>query len=115
MRKVFAELYKGYIKLYNEKPSIPANYDVKEVEIPDGLDGGRVFVGLSVASVKDTYGYGISLFHDIHEKAQKELGNCYNEIEFNTALLSRGWRSTLEVQDITNEYIADTKFKNGIK
>ena len=61
------------------------------------------------------YGYGISLFHDIHEKAQKELGNCYNEIEFNTALLSRGWRSTLEVQDITNEYIADTKFKNGIK
>ena len=54
-------------------------------------------------------------FHDIHEKAQKELGNCYNEIEFNTALLSRGWRSTLEVQDITNEYIADTKFKNGIK
>ena len=60
MRKVFAELYKGYIKLYNEKPSIPVNYDVKEVQIPDGLDGGRVFVGLSVASVKDTYGYGIS-------------------------------------------------------
>ena len=60
MRKVFAELYKGYIKLYHEKPSIPANYDIKEVEIPDGLDGGRVFVGLSVASVKDTHGYGIS-------------------------------------------------------
>ena len=60
------------------------------------------------------YGYGISLFYDVHEQAKKALGDCYNEIDFNRALLSNGWCSTSEVQRITNEYIEDTKLVNGI-
>ena len=60
------------------------------------------------------YGYGIALFHDVHVQAQKELGDCYNEIEFNRALLSNGWCSTAEVKRIANEYITNTKFVNGI-
>lgn len=60
------------------------------------------------------YGYGIILFHDVHEQAKKTLGDCYNEIEFNRALLSNGWCSSTELQRIADEYIAETKFVNGI-
>ena len=31
---IFADLYKGYIKLYKEKPSMTEGHDVKEFTIP---------------------------------------------------------------------------------
>ena len=55
------------------------------------------------------YGYGINFFVDIHEYAKDQLGKNYNEIEFNSVLLSHGWCSLGELQELVDEYIADTK------
>lgn len=61
------------------------------------------------------YGYGIMYFHGIHETAKSKLGSAYNEIEFNAAILSKGWCSLGEVQNIVDEYIADKQFTLNLK
>jgi len=55
------------------------------------------------------YGYGINYFVDIHNYAKEQLGKNYNEIEFNSVLLSHGWCSLGELQKVVDEYIANTK------
>ncbi len=60
------------------------------------------------------YGYGRSYFVDLHERAQKELGTVYDELSFNSALLSHGWCSYDELNKIVDEYIAEQKFLYGL-
>ena len=43
------------------------------------------------------------------------MGINYNEIEFNAAILSKGWCSLGEVQNIVDEYIADKQFTLNLK
>lgn len=56
------------------------------------------------------YGYGMSYIVKLHEKAKTELGENYNEVEFNGTLLSEGFGPTLtRAAEITDEYIEKNK------
>ena len=59
------------------------------------------------------YGYGMSYFVDLHDNAKQKLGDLYDEIEFNAAILSHGWCSLGELKQVCDEYIADTNFVLG--
>lgn len=63
-----------------------------------------------------SYGFGSMYILDLHEKAMTELGSSYNEIEFNTELLSYGEAGleylTLEISDYV---IGKNSSSNGIK
>ena len=60
------------------------------------------------------YGFGRIFFLDLHLDAQEKLGEFYNEIDFNAALLSHGWCSGDELVKIQKEYIDHTAFLNGL-
>ena len=65
---IFADLYKGYIKLYKEKPSMTEGHDVKEFTIPEDLAKDRMYVGLSLAtSTNEQFGYGVALCETLDE------------------------------------------------
>ena len=56
------------------------------------------------------YGYGVIFMDRIHKEAQNALGECYNEIEYNAAIMQHGWCSLGKLQQLTDEYIEDTLF-----
>ena len=60
------------------------------------------------------YGYGRSYFKDIHDYAKNELGNLYNEIEFNSLIQSKGWCSYDILDEMIDGYIEETKFIYGV-
>lgn len=66
-------------------------------------------------TVYAAYGYGKYYFVHLHDKAQKILGEHYNEIEFNAMLLSNGWTSLDLLQQTYDRYMAKTCHKYGIK
>ena len=52
------------------------------------------------------YGYGIYSMLNLHDKAKSALGDKYNEVEFNGALLSDGMGPALSrAEQITSDYI----------
>lgn len=55
------------------------------------------------------YGYGKYYFVKLHEEAKKALGSSYNEIEYNAALLSKGWTGLGELKNTSDEFIASKK------
>lgn len=61
------------------------------------------------------YGYGMSFFVDLHDNAKELLGSYYNEVEFNSVILSHGWCSFDELVRITDEYIQETLHKCTLK
>jgi len=63
--KIFADLYKGYIKLYDKAISCTQGHDVKELEVDDILVSKTMYVGLSVATSEDIHGYGVQLSDDL--------------------------------------------------
>lgn len=63
--KIFADLYRGYIKLYNKPISCTQGHDVKELEVDDTLASKTMYVGLSVATSEDIHGYGVQLSNDL--------------------------------------------------
>ena len=60
------------------------------------------------------YGYGMSFYVDLHNNAQMKLGKYYNEVEFNSVILSHGWCSLDELTRITDEYIQETLHKCSV-
>ena len=44
----------------------------------------------------------------IHGQAQEKLGTYYDEIEYNQAIMAKGWCSLGTLQELSDEYIADT-------
>lgn len=60
------------------------------------------------------YGYGMSFMLDLHKDAEKQLGEFYDEVEFNSVVLSHGWCSLSELQRIVDEYIEETLFENNL-
>ena len=52
------------------------------------------------------YGYGKYFFIKLHKDAKNALGGAYNEVEYNKALLSKGWVGLDMLQEVHNEYIA---------
>lgn len=70
--KIYADLYKGYIKLYDKEISKTTGHDIKELEVSDTLASKTIYVGLSLASCGETYGYGIQLSNSLdHIRAVK--------------------------------------------
>lgn len=56
------------------------------------------------------YGYGMYYIYNLHEKAKAELGDKYDEVEFNGVLLSEGFGPTLtRAKQITESYIKKNK------
>jgi len=61
------------------------------------------------------YGYGKYYFMKLHDNAKAILGKYYNEIDFNTMLLSKGWTKLGELEDTYNEYMVLACHKFGIE
>lgn len=61
------------------------------------------------------YGYGKLFFYNLHEDAKEALGGYYDEIEFNTVLLSKGWTSLGELKKTVDAYIAQKSFEHNIE
>ena len=52
-----------------------------------------------------SYGYGKLVVYNLHEEAKKVLGGYYDEVEFNTMLISNGWINLAELENQYNEYM----------
>ena len=61
-----------------------------------------------------SYGVGKLVFVKLHEKAKKVLGGYYDEIEFNTMLLSKGWTDLEILEDTYEEYMIAKCHECGI-
>ena len=56
------------------------------------------------------YGYGMYYMYSLHDSAQEQLGDGYDEAEFNGKLLSEGFGPTLaRAKELTDEYISSKK------
>lgn len=62
-----------------------------------------------------SYGYGKLVFNKIHNEAKKALGNYYNEIEFNSMILSNGWVELEILEEMVDAYLDDKCFEYGIE
>ena len=62
-----------------------------------------------------SYGYGKLVFNKIHNEAKKALGNYYNEIEFNSMILSNGWVELDILEEMVDAYLDDKCFEYGIE
>ncbi|MCM1305790.1 MAG: DUF885 domain-containing protein [Bacteroides sp.] len=61
---------------------------------------------MEMPAVYVSYGYGAYYMLSLHDLAKDALGDKYDEVEFNAALLSEGMGPTLErAEQITEEYI----------
>ncbi len=62
-----------------------------------------------------SYGYGKLVFYNLHEEAKKVLGGYYDEVEFNTMLISNGWINLAELENQYEEYMTIKCFEVGIE
>ena len=62
-----------------------------------------------------SYGYGKLVFNKIHNQAKETLGVYYNEIEFNSMILSNGWVELEILEEMVEEYLDDKCFEYGIE
>ncbi|MBD5131083.1 MAG: DUF885 domain-containing protein [Clostridiales bacterium] len=110
----YCDMYSGYLGMLLRDLEINYfGYDVSDyVEL--GLDEdaarGIIEVLMEMPATYVPYGYGMYYINSLHETAQKELGEKYNEVEFNGKLLSEGFGPTLErAKELTDEYIKSKK------
>ena len=61
------------------------------------------------------YFFSWSKMDDMHSKAQRALGEYFDEVEFNTVLLSLGSAPLDMYEEVIDEYIKDTLFLNGVE
>lgn len=52
--------------------------------------------------------------YNLHEEAKAILGDVYDEIEFNTMLLSKGWTDLGYLRETYNEYMMKKCHQYGI-
>lgn len=62
-----------------------------------------------------SYGYGKLVFNNLHEEAKKVLGGYYDEVEFNTMLISNGWINLGELETQYDEYMTVKCYEAGIE
>ena len=60
------------------------------------------------------YGYGMAVFYDWHEYGKAVLGDYYNEINFNVAMLEHGWCSLDTLDLYMEEYISNEVFLHNL-
>ena len=61
------------------------------------------------------YGYGMAVFFDWHELGQEVLGDYYNEINFNVAMLEHGWCSLDTLDLYMEEYMSNETFLHNLE
>ncbi len=61
------------------------------------------------------YGYGMAVFFDWHELGQTVLGEYYNEINFNVAMLEHGWCSLDTLDLYMEEYLSNEAFLHNVE
>ena len=69
---------------------------------------------IETATQYASYGYGKYIFFNLHKEAKEVLGNYYNEIEFNTMLLSNGWVGLETIEQMCDEYLEAKCFEYGL-
>ncbi len=96
-------------------------WDVEQVaNYMDGLgysadSAGEIYnLLIETPSQYAAYGYGKLTFYNLHVKAQEVLGIYYDEIEFNTMLLSKGWTGLGILQETYEEYMETKCHELGI-
>lgn len=76
------------------------------------IDDAREFIGfyMEIPSAFVPYGYGMYVVYDLHETAEKALGEKYDEVKFNDALLSEGMGPTLvRIQQVAADFVEANK------
>lgn len=113
--KLYCEYYKNTIMVGYLSPLISdmnINYfgfSVDDLE-GEGNDRERVIKTMQILMEMPTlyvsYGYGVYALASLHDTARSELGDKYNEVEFNGLLLSEGMGPTLiRAGELTESYI----------
>ncbi|MDE5617911.1 MAG: DUF885 domain-containing protein [Clostridia bacterium] len=110
---LYGETVSGYISMLLF--DIQINYmgvSVRDlVQMGYGEDTARNIIEtfMEIPTVYVSYAYGAYTMINLHEQAKYELGDRYNEVEFNGILLSEGDPTLYRAQQITDEYIASKK------
>ena len=61
---------------------------------------------IEMPATYQAYGYGKYFFIKLHKEAKKALGSAYNEVEYNEALLSKGWVGLEMLKENHDAYLA---------
>lgn len=62
---------------------------------------------IEIPTTYASYGFGSSYMLDLHLLTKEALGSNYNEIDYNTAILSKGWSGLDYLTDVTYDYIIE--------
>ncbi|MDE6029057.1 MAG: DUF885 domain-containing protein [Clostridiales bacterium] len=104
--------YQKYLTLYGYTNSVIADMSVNYfgVDISKFLDDSSIQMLVENPAVYVPYGYGMYTMYTLHERAKTELGDKYDEVSFNAALLADGFGPTLtRAKEITDSYIKNNK------
>ncbi|MDE5593053.1 MAG: DUF885 domain-containing protein, partial [Clostridiales bacterium] len=104
--------YLKYSTLYGYTNSLITDMSINYfgVDISQHVDDEVIQMFTENPAVYVPYGYGMYTMYNLHEKAKTELGDKYDEVAFNGALLSEGFGPTLtRAKEITDEYIRKNK------
>ena len=71
----------------------------------DGAEGLYDLL-IEMPATYQAYGYGKYFFIKLHKDAKKALGSAYNEVEYNEALLSKGWVGLEMLKENHDAYLA---------
>ena len=104
--------YQKYSMLYGYTNSLIADMVINysDRDISEYIDDEDIQMLIENPAVYVPYGYGMYYIYNLHEKAKAELGDKYDEVEYNGALLSEGFGPTLtRAKEITDSYIKKNK------
>ena len=88
-------------------------YDKKN---PEHVDAANEIYNLliEIPVQYSAYSYGKYFVVKLHDDAKSILGSFYDEVEFNTMILSKGWTNLGELQNTYNEYMAKKCHELGL-
>ncbi|MDE5562803.1 MAG: DUF885 domain-containing protein [Clostridiales bacterium] len=104
--------YQKYLTLFGYTNAVISDMVVNYVgrDLSTLIDDSTVQMLIENPAVYVPYGYGMYTMYSLHERAKTELGDKYNEVEFNGALLAEGFGPTLvRAKEITDNYIKNHK------
>lgn len=64
---------------------------------------------IEMPTVYASYGYGSLKMHQYHYKAKKKLKSKYDEIDFNSLIMSKGWQGFETLDKMVEKYISQKK------
>ena len=97
--------------------AIPSLYKMEEAVDREGRrDENELYkLLIEMPTTYAAYGYGKIVFVELHNQAKELLGAHYDEVEFNTMLISNGWINLAELEIQYNEYMKVKCYEAGIE